>query len=276
MNTDPDVERADEPLDLSRSEAELEARRDHVTDFVADWFDAAGADRAVLGLSGGVDSTLVAHLAVEALGADRVHGLVMPSEVDTEDDTSDGERVAELLEIDHDLIGIEPIVEAVLEGYPDAEGDRVAVGNLRVRCRAVLNYLVANHRNALVVGTGNRSEALVGYYTKYGDGAVDCQPIANLYKAEVRQLAEHVGVPADLARRTASAGMWVGQTDEAELGVDYPTLDSILALHVEGGLSATATAREIGVDVDLVESVRAMYQDGEHKRRMPSSPDPQY
>jgi NAD+ synthase len=145
-----------------------------------------------------------------------------------------------------------------------------------VRTRAVLNYLVANHEDALVIGTGNRSEALVGYFTKYGDGAVDCHPIANLYKGEVRQLATHVGVPDDLAEKTASAEMWLGQTDAEELGMDYPTLDSILALHVDGPLSPSATAREIGVDESAVAHVRTLYEASEHKRKAPPGPDPLY
>ncbi|MFC6863236.1 NAD+ synthase [Halomicroarcula sp. GCM10025817] len=271
------VVRADTPLDLTFSEAELEAHREHVTAFIRAQLEAAGVDRAVIGLSGGIDSTLTSHLAVEALGADAVHGLVMPSEVNRAENMSDAERVAaDLLGIEYDVVEINPLVDAFLEAYPDADGDQLAVGNLRVRCRAVLNYLVANHEDALVLGTGNRSEALVGYYTKYGDGAVDCHPIATLYKQQVRQLARHVGVPADLAAKTASAEMWAGQTDADEMGMDYDTLDSILALHVDGGVPQAATADHIGVPASLVEQVREMYESSAHKRAMPPGPDPLY
>jgi len=269
------VQRADDPLDLTLSEAELQAYRDHITDFIAEQADAAGVETAVIGLSGGIDSTLTSHLAVEALGAENVYGLVMPSEVNRDANMSDAERVAsELLGIDYDVVEVEPIADAFLDGFPAAEGDQLAVGNLRVRCRAVLNYLAANHRDSIVLGTGNKSEALVGYFTKYGDGAVDCHPIANLYKGQVRQLAKHVGVPDDLADKTASAEMWVGQTDEEELGLDYPTLDSILALHVEGGVSASATAAEVGIDTDVIDDVRASYEGSKHKRAAPPGPDP--
>jgi NAD+ synthase len=277
MSVTEELVRASDPLDFTLSEDELEAYREHVTDFIESQVDAAGVDRVVMGLSGGIDSTLTSHLAVEAVGAENVHGLVMPSEVNRDENMSDAERVAsELLDIEYDVVAIEPIVETALEAYPDAADDQLATGNLRVRTRAVLNYLVANHEDALVVGTGNRSEALVGYFTKYGDGAVDCHPIANLYKGEVRQLAKHVGVPADLAEKTASAEMWLGQTDAEELGMDYPTLDSILALHVDGPLSPSATAREIGVDESAVEHVRALYETSEHKRAAPPGPDPLY
>jgi len=271
------IARAENPLDMTLSTAELERHREHITAFIRDRLDAAGVDRAVIGLSGGIDSTLTSHLLVEAIGAENVHGLVMPSEVNREANMSDAERVAsELLDVEYDVVEINPIVDAFLDAYPDAADDQLATGNLRVRCRAVLNYLVANHEDALVVGTGNRSEALVGYFTKYGDGAVDCHPIANLYKGQVRQLARHVGVPEDLAEKTASAEMWLGQTDEEELGIDYETLDSILALHVDGPLSTSATAETVGVDDAIVEDVRALYERSAHKRAAPPGPEPLY
>ncbi|WP_128476636.1 NAD+ synthase [Halorussus pelagicus] len=262
-------------LDLRLSESELEARRDHLVQFIRDTADAAGTDRAVLGLSGGIDSTLTAHLAVEALGEDNLHGLVMPGEVSSEDNMSDAEWVAQELEITYDIFEINPIVDQFLDTYSEAEGDQLAVGNARARTRAVLNYLVANHENALVLGTGNRSEALVGYFTKYGDGAVDCHPIGNLYKQQVRQLAAHVGVPDELVEKPPTAGLWADQTDEEELGIDYDSLDAILALHVDGPLSVAATATELDdVTEEQVRTVGEMYERSEHKRRVPPSPDP--
>ncbi|ACV11528.1 NAD+ synthetase [Halorhabdus utahensis DSM 12940] len=266
------IAKGDSPLDLSLSAAELDARREHITDFIADQLDAAGVDRAVLGLSGGVDSSLVAHLAVEAIGAENLHGLVMPSSVNDEATMSDAERVAMELGIEYDVIEINPIVDTFLDAYPEAEGEKMAVGNVRVRARAVLNYLVANTENALVLGTGNRTESLTGYFTKYGDGAVDCHPIANLYKQQVRQLARHVGVPQEIAERTPTAGMWVDQTDEGELGVEYDTLDSILALAIEGEVGTSATARIVGVDREIVERVRDLFEQSGHKRSMPPAP----
>jgi NAD+ synthase len=276
------VERVGEPLDLSVSTGELQRRREHIVAFIQDQLDAAGVEEAVLGLSGGIDSTTTAYLAVDALGADNVHGLVMPSDVNREQNMSDAERVAETLGISYDVIAVEPIVDTILEQVPDVDPDvdtstdplKTAVGNLRVRARAVLNYFAANRRGALVLGTGNRSEAQVGYYTKYGDGAVDCHPILNLYKGQVRQLASHMGVDDDLAEKTASAEMWSGQTDEEELGLDYDTLDSILALHIDGPLSQSATARTLDVDPDLVDHVRTLHERSAHKRAMPPGPAP--
>jgi len=272
------------PLDLRLSEAELAATREHITAFVESMVERAGADGAVLGLSGGIDSTLTAHLAVEALGTDRVHGLVMPSEVNAADNMSDAERVASDLGIEYDVIDIGPIFDAFVEAFPgDATADRIdtdplrtAAGNVRVRIRAVLDYFVANAENRIVLGTGNRSEALTGYFTKYGDGAVDCHPIGNLYKQQVRQLAAYVGVDDDLVTKTPSAEMWTGQTDEEEMGLGYDTLDAVLALHVDGPLSKAATVRHLDVAPAQVDRVVELYDRSAHKRAMPPSPEPLY
>ncbi|HKJ58575.1 MAG TPA: NAD+ synthase [Halobacteriales archaeon] len=270
-------------VDLQLSEAELEAAHDHVVQFIRDRAEAAGTDRAVLGLSGGIDSTLTAHLAVEALGADGVHGLVMPGDPNVTENMSDAERVAEDLGIEYDVVEIEPIADAFLDPLPDVDPDqrieadplRTAVGNLRVRVRAVINYFVANNEDAIVLGTGNRSEALVGYFTKYGDGAVDCHPIGILYKQQVRQLARHVGVPDDIVTKTPTAGLWAGQTDEDELGMDYDTLDAILALTVDGPFPPSAAVRLLsGVTTEQVEWVRDLHERSEHKRRVPPAPEP--
>ncbi|WP_136689331.1 NAD+ synthase [Halorhabdus amylolytica] len=274
MSDTESIARGESPLDLRLSEDELIARREHISAFITEQIETAGVEGAVLGLSGGVDSSTVAYLAVEALGVEKLHGLVMPSEVNDPETMSDAERVAEDLGIEYDVIEIEPIVETFLDAYPDAKGNRMAVGNVRVRARAVLNYLVANTENALVLGTGNRTESLTGYFTKYGDGAVDCHPIANLYKQQVRQLARHLGVPEDIASRTPTAGMWVDQTDEGELGVEYDTIDSILALHVQAGAGASATAEIVGVEQSVVEHVRALYERSAHKRATPPAPEP--
>ena len=265
---------SDAPLDLRLSEAELDATAEHLSAFVTDVVDDAGAEGAVIGLSGGIDSTTVAYLAVDALGPDAVYGLVMPSVATSEENTSDAEWVAEELGIDHDVIEIQPIAETFFDAFPEAADDRMAAGNVYVRTRAVLNYFVANHENRVVLGTGNRSEALTGYYTKHGDQAVDCNPIGNLYKQQVRQLASHLGAPENLVAKTPSAEMWSGQTDEEELGLDYDTLDAILALHVDGPLSKAATVRTLDVDDEHVERAVDLHERSAHKRRMPPAPDP--
>jgi len=275
-----EVIRAENQVDLSLSASEMDEYKAHITDFIRDRVKMAGAEEAIVALSGGIDSTLTSHLAVDALGADSVFGLVLPSEVNRENNMSDAERVAsELLEIEYEIMEISPFVDKIVNAAPksmvsrDDEIQRIAVGNLRARIRTVLNYYAANNRNGLVLGTGNRSEALAGDLTKYGDGAVDCLPIAPFYKKQVRQLARHLGIPEDLASKTASAELWAGQTDEEELGIDYDTLDSILALHIDGPFSSSATAKQLSLDSDVVQRVRKLYENSSHKRQFPPGPD---
>ncbi|ELZ41597.1 NAD synthetase [Halorubrum californiense DSM 19288] len=263
----------DPPLDLRLSESELENARERLVSFIRDVVDDAGAEGAVLGLSGGIDSTLTAHLAVEALGEDGLHGLTMPSAVNDADVMSDAERVANDLGIEYDVIEIQPIAESFFDAFPEAADDRTAAGNVYVRTRAVLNYFVANAEDRVVLGTGNRAEAMTGYYTKYGDQAVDCNPIGNLYKQQVRQLAAHVGVPRDLVMQEPTAGMWEGQTDAEEMRLDYDTVDAILAVHVDGGLSRAATVRELDVPEAAVDRVVDLYERSAHKRAMPPAPE---
>ncbi|WP_224448529.1 NAD+ synthase [Haloprofundus salilacus] len=273
MSSDTPILDDTAPLDLRLSADELEATREHIVEFIRSVVDDAGAEGAVLGLSGGIDSTLTAHLAVEALGEDGLHGLVMPSAVNTEENMSDAERVAQMLGISYDVVEIQPIAEKFFDAFPEAAEDRTAAGNVYVRTRGVLGYFVANHKNRIVLGTGNRSEAMTGYFTKYGDQAVDCNPIGNLYKQQVRQLAAHVGVPEDLVMKTPSAEMWLEQTDEDEMGITYDTLDAILALNIDGPLSTAATARHLDVAGEQIERVEQLVAQSAHKRSMPPAPD---
>jgi NAD+ synthase len=269
-----DVLTENAPLDIRFSEAELETVREEIVSFIRDTVDAAGAEGAVLGMSGGIDSTLTAYLAVEALGEDGLHGLTMPARVSDEELMSDAEAVAESLGIPYDVIEIEPIAETFDDAFPEGVEDKTAAGNVRVRTRAVMNYYVANTENRIVLGTGNRSEAMTGYFTKYGDQAVDCNPIGDLYKQQVRQLAAHVGVPHELVMQTPTAEMWEGQTDEEELGLNYDHLDAVLALHVDGPLSKAATVRYIdGVTEEHVKRVEELVEGSRHKRSMPPSPE---
>ena len=273
MSSYADILSTDAPLDLRLSEAELEATHDHLVSFIQQTVDAAGAEGATLGISGGIDSTTTAYLAVEALGKDGLHGLVMPSEVSDPEIMSDAERVADELGIEYDVIEIQPIAEQFFDAVPEATESQMATGNVYVRTRAVLNYFVANAENRVVLGTGNRAEAMTGYFTKYGDQAVDCNPIGGLYKQQVRQLAAYMGVDHELVMQTPTAGMWSGQTDEAEMGLSYDQLDAILAVHIDGPLSTAATVRLLdGVDREAVQRVEKLVAASEHKRSMPPAP----
>jgi NAD+ synthase len=272
-----------EPIDLRFSEDELQSWVDHLKQFIQEQVEAMGFEGAIIALSGGIDSTTIAHLSVEALGADNVHGVLLPKEVNEEANMSDAEQVAQDLGISYDVLAIDSIVDEILDTYgasddgdSDSEGrwEGRAVGNTSARVRMTLNYLVASYENKLVVGTGNRAELATGYVTKYGDGGVDCNPLGHLYKQHVRQVAASLGVDESIVQKTPTGGMVDYDTDEEEFGVDYDTLDAILALHVDGGVPAGATARLTDTSLDEVEYIVEMHEQSEHKRTPPTVPEP--
>ena len=265
------------PLDLRFSSDELAAERERITAFIRKQVDRHDADGVVLGLSGGVDSTAVAHLAVEALGREAVHGLVLPREVNSDANMSDAERVANDLEIPYDVIDIDPMVEEFLaieagDASDDDGWESRFIGNTSARVRMTVNYLVANKENRLVLGTGNRVELALGYVTKYGDGGVDCNPIGNCYKQQVRQLAADLGADAELVQKTPTGGMVDYETDEEEIGVEYDTIDAILALAIDGDVPTAAVADIAETTPETVEHIREMYRENEHKRTAPPTP----
>ena len=259
-------------VDLTLSSAELANRRERITAFIADCVADAGATGAVIGLSGGIDSSLTAALAVEALGTDRVTAHTFPESVTSQQSRTDVAAVADHLGISCPTIEITPIVDSIIRQSPFDDVSGRTRGNASARTRAVLSYLVANEREQIVLGTGNRSEALIGYFTKYGDGAVDCHPIGNLYKSQVRQLAEAMDIPQSIIEKPPTAELWADQTDEDELGISYDILDQILALHVDGSLSRSATAEAVGCTIDAVTHVDSLVEQSAHKRTVPPSP----
>jgi len=226
----------------------------------------AKAAGVVVGISGGIDSAVVAALCVRALGKAKVLGLLMP------DDRPEPEalEVVQWLGIRSRTVRIGPLVGAVARSGPKRPG-RNNLGNVKARLRMVLLYLEANTGNRLVVGTGNKSELLVGYFTKYGDGGVDIEPIGDLYKTQVRALAEALDVPGSVRSLVPTAGLYPGQTDEGELGISYPSLDAIL-MGIELRLEPGQIAKRAGVPVSEVDRIAARVRSAVHKRHMPPIP----
>lgn len=207
----------------------------------------------VIGISGGIDSAVVAFLSVRALGKSKVYGLLMPY---GKQNTQDAEEVAKILGISYDIVNIKPLVKKFEKALPFF-GEKLTKGNLMARVRMCLLYGAANQQKKLVLGTTNKSEFLIAYYTKYGDGGVDIEPIGDLYKTEVWELAKHLGVPQRIIEKTPSADLWPDQTDEGEIGMDYHTLDKILQGETEG------------IDSRLIEKVEHLKRSSEHKRKTP-------
>jgi len=229
-----------------------------------------GSDGVVVGLSGGIDSALVARLARDALGADHVLGVLLPDASFPEALLRETEEYAQSLGVEHRTVPIEPVEGAYRALLPEL-ADRVSLGNVKARIRMTVEYAIARERHRLVAGTGNKSELLLGYFTKYGDGGVDLLPIGDLYKTDVRAIAEELGLPEAIRERPPTAGLWEGQTDEEELGISYAELDQILY-----GLEQLRTPEEIaaltGFSVERVRSIDERIGQFRHKRRMPPIP----
>ncbi len=260
-------------MKLNPDEEELEHIRQEIVGFIRREVAHAGAEGGVVGISGGVDSALTATLAKEALGSKLV-ALIMPERgVTREEDVEDAKELASRLGISYHLVEIGDAVARVLNSFPvDAFPQRrrkIAVANVKPRLRMVNLYLAANLSNSLVIGTGNKTELLLGYFTKYGDGGVDLLPIGGLYKTQVRALARHVGVPERIVSKTPSAGLWRGQEDEAELGMSYDELDRILYALYEEKLTPEQAAEKLKMELSRIRAVYKRVEANEHKRRMP-------
>ncbi len=248
-------------------------REDHVAlieSFIAHQVKASGRKGVVLGMSGGVDSALVAHLCADAVGPERVLALGLP-EGDGGDDLGDARAYAEALGIGFRLVDIAPLVAPFEATLKPKKTDRIARGNLRARARMVILYFVANTESRLVMGTGNKSELLVGYFTRWGDGGVDFLPIGDLYKTQVRAMARHLGVPDKIVDKVPTAGLWAGQTDEGELGISYDDLDRVL-LGIELQMDTEAIAEKAGVALAEVRRIEALVAATAFKRKPPLIP----
>lgn len=233
-----------------------------LADTVASWIASnvrdSGLSGAVVGLSGGIDSAVVSGLCARGLGADSVLGIIMPAH-SMPQDVEHAEMTAKVWGIEYRMVDLSDIFDRFIEILPP--GSSLAEANLKPRLRMITLYHHANTLNRMVVGTGNRSELMAGYFTKYGDGGVDLLPLAGLYKHQVRDIAREIGVPEPVIARPPSAGLWEGQTDEEEMGISYADLDRIL--------DAMDQAREIDVRPELWERVESMVKGSEHKRRLP-------
>ncbi len=237
-----------------------------IGEFIRGQLRQAGFERAVLGLSGGIDSALVAYLVAEAIGPERLLCVLMPYRSSADASREDAAEVVRRLGTASETVDISPMVDAFFDPTPDASPIRR--GNVMARQRMIVLYDRSVTWGGLVVGTGNKTESLIGYTTLFGDSACAFNPIGDLYKSQVRQVSAAIGVPEAIIRKAPSADLWPGQTDEAEAGFSYPVLDRLLYWRVDHRRSDDEMAA-LGFDLDLVARVDRMIATSEFKRQVP-------
>lgn len=238
-------------------------------DFIRKRTAVSGRHRLVIGLSGGLDSTTSAYLGVRALGRENLVGYIMPYATSSAVNTKDAVLVAGELGIEHGTVDITPLVDTYFRSFPDA--DKVRRGNFMARMRMAILYDRSEVQEALVLGTGNRTEALLGYTTLWGDMACAFTPLGSLYKTQVRRLAAHLGVPQKILEKPPSADLWQGQTDEGEMGLTYEEVDTLLYHMFDLGYDNKAL-KKAGFDPALIKKVRDMVAASAFKRQMPDCP----
>ncbi|MEM2118570.1 MAG: NAD+ synthase [Candidatus Bathyarchaeia archaeon] len=237
--------------------------------FIKSYVSKTEAKGVVLGLSGGVDSSTVAALSAKALGGNNVLGLMLPeAETFNPEDLKHAKLVAEKFKLEIETCDITPTLEALYSSIPifDQE-EKLCKGNLKARVRMVYWYYFANKLGKIVCGSSDKSETMMGYFTKWGDHAADIHPIMDLYKTQVRKLAYHVGIPKEIIEKPATPALWPGQTAEAELGIKYETLDLVL-FALERFMAPTEIAKQLKIKKSLVEKIKQRWLSMEHKRRL--------
>ncbi len=242
-----------------------------ITSFIHHHLEDSGARGIVLGMSGGVDSSLVASLCAKAVGPQKVLGVWSGEGPARGADFNDARNLAKSLGIELRRHDITPLVAAFQTTVRIPRDERIALGNVKARLRMILLYYVANTERRIVMGTGNKSELACGYFTKMGDGGADFLPIGDLYKTQVREMAAFLGVPKRILEKIPTAGLWPGQTDEGELGIKYGDLDRIL-LGIEIHLTPEEIAERAGVDLATVRRVDELVRRNAHKRKTPLIP----
>jgi NAD+ synthase len=258
LKLNPDV------LDVNLPEVEKRVLR-----FISDYVQKTEVNGIVLGLSGGIDSCTVAALSARAIGGNRVLGLMLfEKETRTTQDIRHAELVARKFKIQTQTIDITDSLEALYRSIPAFEPqDKLSKGNLKARTRMIYNYYYANRLGRLVCGSSDKSESMMGYFTKWGDIAADISPIMDLYKTQVRKLARHMGIPQAIVDKPSSPALWPNQLAEDELGIPYAKLDLIL-YGLERFMKPEEIGARLGIEKDVVAKIKQRWLSAEHKRRM--------
>jgi len=253
-------------------EIDVEKTLRDISNFIEYSLIESNAQGLVMGLSGGLDSSTAAMISTSVVNSEKIMALIMPTSSTPSGDVEDAVELAKQLRINYKVIDLDPLlapVENICQGGINEVHGQLARANLKARMRMMILYYHANALNRLVVGTGNRTELLVGYFTKYGDGGADILPLGGLYKTDVRCLAQHLAVPTEILKKKPTAGLWPGQTDEEDLGISYELLDKILYLRADKNLAEDEIAHKLGTSSREVVKVKIMMQQAQHKLQTP-------
>jgi NAD+ synthase len=238
--------------------------REMLVQFIRDEVGNAGFSQGIVGLSGGVDSALVLLLSVEALGRENVLAVLMPYRTSSPDSAGDAMQVVRQAGVRSETVDITPMVEPFL----NEKMDNVRRGNVMARQRMIVLYDLSARERALVIGTSNKSEIMLGYGTQYGDTACAINPVGDLYKTQVWQLASEMGVPKNIIEKRPTADLWAGQTDEAELGFSYALVDRLLYCMIDERRTDSELI-DRGFEKNLVLKVKELVRRNQFKRRPP-------
>lgn len=244
--------------------------KNHLVHFIQDELKKAGFSRLVLGISGGLDSTVVAFLSAEAIGSDNVTGVILPYSESNPENIDDAEQIIKQLRINRRFVDTTPMIDAYFKNHPAT--DRNRKGNKIARERMSILYDISAELKALVIGTSNKSEILMGYGTLFGDLACALNPLGNLYKTQVRQLAFYLKVTDQIIAKPPSADLWKGQTDEGELGLTYEKLDTFLYYLIEQDYT-DKMLQEKGFSSDFIKTVKDKIARNAFKRSLPKIAD---
>ena len=251
---------------MNKLDLNLKEVHNELVEFLRENFKKAGFSKAVLGLSGGIDSALVAYLLRDALGKENVLAIMMPYKSSNPDSLNHAKLVIEDLKINSKTIEITDMIDAYFKNEKEASSLRM--GNKMARERMSILFDYSSKENALVVGTSNKTEIYLGYSTQFGDSACALNPIGDLYKTNIRDLSRYLKIPNELIEKKPSADLWEGQTDEQEMGLTYKEADQVLYRMLEENKTVEEVLAE-GFNKDLVENIVRRMNRSEYKRRMP-------